>query len=369
MKKKILCLLLVLALCVTALTACYGDKDYLKDVESYGFWDNSAETSIAQPQIGKLVRDFLSAPSDDGKPKKVAFIGYDGCRADALVNVLKTPSEIGGHNETSMYSGLAELLKTDGSGIYLAYAGGEKGKDNEQKTSTAPGWAALLSGEWGNVNGVTDNGMYKKIDYKTFMLEAAEGDYGTTYRTTFAASWQEHFIKTYSSEIEFLRENSGVDKKSITEDTDFDTITSYLDAISASSSVDMNYKLVADDASLHKYLLSCVQEGGENERDIVFGIYEGTDHNGHGTGFGNDNYRYIKGFRDQDAQCYELLQAIYSRPSFEEEDWLIIITADHGGIKTWHGGQTLEERTTWIACNKAIPEKYFSSGYDGYKIK
>ena len=87
-------------------------------------------------------------------------------------------------------------------------------------------------------------------------------------------------------------------------------------------------------------------EGRENERDIVFGIYEGTDHNGHGTGFGNDNYKYIKGFRDQDAMCYELLQAIYSRPSYDSEDWLIIIVTDHGGIQTWHGGQTLEERST-----------------------
>lgn len=26
------------------------------------------------------------------------------------------------------------------------------------------------------------------------------------------------------------------------------------------------------------------------------------------------------GFRDQDARCYELLQAIYSIPSFENED-------------------------------------------------
>ncbi len=106
-------------------------------------------------------------------------------------------------------------------------------------------------------------------------------------------------------------------------------------------------------------------EGRENERDIVFGIYEGTDHNGHGTGFGNDNYKYIKGFRDQDAMCYELLQAIYSRPSYDSEDWLIIIVTDHGGIQTWHGGQTLEERSTRVVCNKGIDEKYFGVGYDG----
>ena len=126
---------------------------------------------------------------------------------------------------------------------------------------------------------------------------------------------------------------------------------------------------VADDAALHEYLLSCVQEGGENERDIIFGIYEGTDHNGHGAGFGNDNYKYVKGFRDEDAMAYELLQAIYSRPSFQSEDWLIVITTDHGGIETWHGGQTLEERSTWIVCNKPIDEKYMGSGYDGYTEK
>lgn len=67
--------------------------------------------------------------------------------------------------------------------------------------------------------------------------------------------------------------------------------------------------------------------------------------------------------------AYELLQAIYSRPSFQSEDWLIIIATDHGGIETWHGGQTLEERSTWIVCNKPIDEKYMGSGYDGYTEK
>lgn len=368
MKKKFICFILVVAVCALALTACYGDKNYLKDVNAYGFWDNDAATSIAQPSIGQYVRDFLSSPSVDNKPKKVAFIGYDGCRADALINVLATPGWEEGTGDTSPYSGIAELLKTQGAGIYLAYAGGSKGGENEQHTSTAPGWAALTSGEWGIVNGVTDNGMYKSIDYKTFMLEAAIGEFGEKYRSAFAASWQEHFVKTYLSEVEYLRENSDVEKKEINADSNYEEVSAYLDAVSASSTVDMDFKFVKDDAALHEYLLSCVEEGGNNERDVIFGIYEATDHSGHDTGFGNDNYRYIKGFRDEDSRCYQLLRAIYSRPSFENEDWLIIITADHGGIQTWHGGQTLEERTTWIVCNKGVPEKYFSSGYDGYAV-
>lgn len=110
MKKKIIISVLVIALCLTLFTACYGDKDYLKDVENYGFWDNTAATSIAQPQIGRMVRDFLSSPSEDGKPRKVAFIGYDGCRADALINVLKTSSSTASYYEDSPVSGLTELL-------------------------------------------------------------------------------------------------------------------------------------------------------------------------------------------------------------------------------------------------------------------
>ncbi len=371
MKKKVVLIvaaLLVAAVCAGVFAAC-GDPDYFDDLSAYGFWDNQPSQAIAQPKIGQMVRDFLSSPLPEGKSaKKVAFIGYDGCRADALINVLDTPDEIGGDNSTSKYSAIAEVLKGEEAGIYYAYAGGEKGKDNEQHTSTAPGWAALTTGVWGVENGITDNGMPKKIEHKTFMLEAAEGAYGNTeYRTTFAASWLAHFNENYMDEIEYLREHSSSPvAKTELSGADADTVTQYLDEIAKSTDISMRHKYVKNDEELHEYLLSCVEEGGENERDIIFGIYEGTDHNGHSTGFGNDNYKYIKGFRDEDAMAYELLQAIYSRPSYESEDWLIVITTDHGGYKTWHGNQTYEERSTWIVCNKGMDEKYFGSGYDGH---
>ena len=371
MKKKLVLIaatLLVAAVCAGVFAAC-GNPDYFDDLNAYGFWDNRPSQAIAQPKIGQMVRDFLSSPLPEGKnAKKVAFIGYDGCRADALINVLDTPDEIGGDNSTSKYSAIAEVLKGEEAGIYYAYAGGEKGRDNEQHTSTAPGWAALTTGVWGVENGITDNGMPKKIEHKTFMLEAAEGTYGNTeYRTTFAASWLAHFNENYMDEIEYLREHSSSPvAKTELSGADADTVTQYLDEIAKSADISMRHKYVKNDEELHEYLLSCVEEGGENERDIIFGIYEGTDHNGHSTGFGNDNYKYIKGFRDEDAMAYELLQAIYSRPSYESEDWLIVITTDHGGYKTWHGNQTYEERSTWIVCNKGMDEKYFGSGYDGH---
>ena len=372
MKKRIVlvvAVILVAAVCAGVFAAC-GDPGYFDDLDAYGFWNNEPSQAIAQPKIGQMVRDFLSSPLPEGKTaKKVAFIGYDGCRADALINVLDTPDEIGGDNSTSLYSGIAEVLKGEEAGIYYAYAGGEKGRDNEQHTSTAPGWAALTTGVWGIQNGITDNGMPKNIEYKTFMLEAAMGQYNNTkYRSVFAASWLAHFTENYTDEVEYVRENAApsVAKIDLNSST-ADTVKKYLDDIAkVDGSIPMRHKYVANDEELHEYLLSCVEEGGENERDIIFGIYEATDHNGHGTGFGNDNYKYIKGFRDEDAMAYELLQAIYSRPSYDSEDWLIIITADHGGYKTWHGNQTYEERSTWIVCNKGIDPEYFGSGYDGY---
>lgn len=47
-------------------------------------------------------------------------------------------------------------------------------------------------------------------------------------------------------------------------------------------------------------------------------------------------------------------RAIEARSTYAEEDWLIIISTDHGGTETDHGGQTAFERMTWLACNKPI---------------
>lgn len=230
-------------------------------------------------------------------------------------------------------------LKNSGGGLYLAHAGGYTGEETEQHCSTAPGWAALLTGVWGVKNGIIDNGQPKNMDYKTFLLKAAEEK---GMRTTFAASWEPHFKENYVDEIAYLEKNP---------------------------TIPMNYNYVKTDAELHSYLLDCVTVGSKNEKDVIFGIYEGTDHNGHSTKFTNENLKYIKGFRDEDEQAFQLLTAIENRSTYQQEDWLIIITTDHGGIQDWHGGQTLEERTTWMACNKPIDPKYYSKGYDGHNLK
>jgi hypothetical protein len=48
-----------------------------------------------------------------------------------------------------------------------------------------------------------------------------------------------------------------------------------------------------------------------------------------------------------------LLDAIAARPSRNEEDWLVILTADHGGKGRIHGGQSPEERAVFILAWEA----------------
>ena len=43
----------------------------------------------------------------------------------------------------------------------------------------------------------------------------------------------------------------------------------------------------------------------------------------------------------------EIISAVESRPTYALEDWLIIITSDHGGFNTGHGAFTIQERMTF----------------------
>ena len=53
-----------------------------------------------------------------------------------------------------------------------------------------------------------------------------------------------------------------------------------------------------------------------------------------------------------DYYGYDTIKAIEGRDTYETEDWLIIITSDHGGIGTDHGGNSIQERMTFIVSNK-----------------
>ncbi len=66
---------------------------------------------------------------------------------------------------------------------------------------------------------------------------------------------------------------------------------------------------------------------------------------GAGHSYGTERAEYLAALRKVDGQIGEILNAAKNRPSYTSEDWLVVLTADHGHTPTGgHGGSTPAER-------------------------
>ena len=92
----------------------------------------------------------------------------------------------------------------------------------------------------------------------------------------------------------------------------------------------------------------------DNCSDFIFSIFEYPDHFGHGFDYRSEVNEYMQAFVSSEKTGMEIIRAIESRADYSEEDWLILVTSDHGGYNFGHGGPTLEERITFIISNKSI---------------
>ncbi|MBQ6206401.1 MAG: hypothetical protein IJK52_04900, partial [Oscillospiraceae bacterium] len=104
-----------------------------------------------------------------------------------------------------------------------------------------------------------------------------------------------------------------------------------------------------------------LQSGGANQAlepdtdiDAFFVLLHSTDDAGHSNGF-YQNPNYVESCKLTDAIGYDILEAIESRETYAQEDWLTIIVTDHGGYENHHGGQSVVERSIWLAVNQAVP--------------
>jgi len=67
-------------------------------------------------------------------------------------------------------------------------------------------------------------------------------------------------------------------------------------------------------------------------------VYFGSvDESGHKVGFHPSVNLYVAAIEVVDGQVGQLLKAIDSRPSRAAENWLILVSTDHGGKGTGHG--------------------------------
>lgn len=329
MKKVLPIAILVLCL-VAVLVGCSpadNFNNYIEKVTAYKAADgtplfmNTNDEAFAQTEVHDIVMKHFASALPEGKTdKKAIFIGYDGCRVDVLKYANEMPEG---------KSGLLSVRNSENGTLVFSNAGGPNGdKSKNQHTSTAPGWASMLTGKWALEDGghtVSNNGMYKPANVETFLTKLADTkktNSNDTYSSSFTTSWREHQNVTYFNDIELAMQKG----------------------------TNIQYTHCLDDQATYYDVLGRVAGHDDaKDTDVVFLTLEGTDHGGHDYGFGIQTEEYVDGYKQEDGYAYNIIKAIEARDTYATEDWLIVLSTDHGGYKKGHGGQTILERTTWIA--------------------
>lgn len=79
--------------------------------------------------------------------------------------------------------------------------------------------------------------------------------------------------------------------------------------------------------------------------DATMWYVDAPDHAGHGHGFQPYSPEYLAAVADADRWIGRALDAIAARPDFAGEDWLVLVTADHGGWRRYHGQMNAQAYT------------------------
>lgn len=246
----------------------------------------------------------LSAQTGTVKKPKVLFIGIDGVRSDALQQA-NTPN--------------IDTLMAHGLYTFDSWHCGA--------TSSGASWSTMMTGVWEAKHQVTNNSYTNPnyANYPYFPKRAKECL--PNLKAVQIITWDPMNDPTNSNNSAGFVFNSGFNQS-------IDAGTHGQGAVTAAAKIQLN------DPNL----------------DILFIHYDETDAAGHSSGFNPNNAQYMNAIQTVDQEVGEVLAKLYQRPTYAQEDWLILLTTDHGGIGTTHGGQSNTERHIWwVASGPSVP--------------
>ena len=264
---------------------------------------------MRKSSLSLLVALAAAVSAQAAHVKKVLVIGIDGCRVDALSEA---------HSPT-----LWNLART-GRFAPHAYAGGDLGKATQQPTVSGPGWSTILTGGWTDRHNVKDNAFKN---------------------TNLAPDKYPHFV------VRLREAKPELKAASVVSWTAIDTF------IVGPSRKSFAYTFAGDyEGDMHRPSDATVQEKLQarltgNDDDVLFVHYGQCDGAGHKLGFGPKFPEYLVSLANIDKYVAEDLAAIRARKTAANEDWLILVTTDHGGKGRNHGAQNDECRTIFVIAN------------------
>jgi hypothetical protein len=270
--------------------------------------------------LAGLTFSCQSAKDQKTRTPKAVFIIVDGIAGD-VIQKLNPPV-------------LGEISKV--GGFTLAHVGGGKGTYSQTPTISAVGYNSLLTGTWVNKHNVWDNDIAEP-NYNYWNLFRIAKQNNPELKTAVFSTWEDNRTKLIGEGLEEAGSIS-VDYKfdGLEHDTvkyPHDTTRIFIQRIDEAVS-DEAARVISTEAP-----------------DLSWVYLEFTDDMGHKFG---DSQQFHDAIMAADKQIGKVWEAIKRRENEHNEDWLIVITTDHGRDSETghnHGGQSDRERLTWIVTN------------------
>lgn len=106
--------------------------------------------------------------------------------------------------------------------------------------------------------------------------------------------------------------------------------------------------------------------------DMMLLSFQSVNNAGKQSGFTDTSDAYVAAIKKVDQYIGEIVQALHSRKNIAKEQWLIIVTSNHGGkADGTYGGSSFEERNTFVIYSNAtftkkeIKKPLINVDYDG----
>lgn len=287
--------------------------------KSFDYYRSSQQCDLSDKRasdVGGLKTDYAGNPYDHyslsaavnspdpipGK-KHILLIGIDGLRGDAVrCTGCANPPALNALIDGGAFHG--NLL-----------AGGT------QATLSGPGWASNFTGFWATDHGVTSNDITQALK-KPHVFDLIKQAYpGSTIAVV--ADWPNLTQGLLPAGADFVVRNDAKNSQQAT-------------------------------AAVKAWL------AWDNPPTAIFYYLHNVDI--HTCCYDPTNAVYQQKILDEDAQIQQVLNALTQRPGYADEEWLIVVASDHGGLNSGHGGQSASERDALLILNNT----YGQSGKHAY---
>ena len=272
----------------------------------------------------------LAIVNSYAKERKAIYIVVDGIPAD-YIERLHTPV----------------IFDIASKGHYSrAYTGGDKNGYSLTPTISAIGYTNILTGTWMNKHNVNGNSnLNPNYNYWTLFRVAKEQK--RNFTTGLFSSWVDNRTVLIG---EGKPQTGNLKIDYVADGFELDTI---------------NFRPKKDelhifdiDSLVCKKAAECVRT---NAPDLSWVYLWYTDSGFHL--YGNSDFMdyYVQ---RTDAQLKQIWDAVKYREANFDEEWMVIVTTDHGRTDNGygHGGQSDRERTVWISTNVSGVNTHFSDG-------